>query len=113
MSQKRPKSQEFITNEDDSDIPIKSPKQLKLESKDSLQEKKALKSSINAENETYWPLTGTKRLTISTFKGKKLIQIREYYEKDGEMRPGKKGIALNMDDFDTFCSLIPQIKSAL
>ena len=29
--------------------------------------------------------------TVSEFRGKVLISIREYYEKDGELRPGKKG----------------------
>lgn len=34
---------------------------------------------------------GTRRVTISDFKGKTLVSIREYYVDDGgDMRPGKK-----------------------
>lgn len=29
----------------------------------------------------------------------------QYYEKDGEMRPGKKGISLNKDQYDVLAAL--------
>jgi len=29
--------------------------------------------------------------TVSEFKGRKMVHIREYYDADGEIRPGKKG----------------------
>jgi hypothetical protein len=38
---------------------------------------------------------GKRKMRVSTFKGRKLVHLREYYEKDGEMLPGKKGIALD------------------
>ena len=39
-------------------------------------------------------LGNRKFATVSEFKGKTLVQIREYYEKDGQMLPGKKGKVL-------------------
>ena len=38
----------------------------------------------------YWELSAKRRVQISEFKGKHMVNIREYYEKDGEMLPGKK-----------------------
>jgi len=35
-------------------------------------------------------LSGKRRIGISEFKGKRMMNIREYYEKDGEVLPGKK-----------------------
>lgn len=29
--------------------------------------------------------------TVSEFRGKVMVSIREYYEAEGELRPGKKG----------------------
>ena len=33
---------------------------------------------------------GTRRITVNEFKGKWMVNVREYYEKDGKMLPGKK-----------------------
>ncbi|KAK5128197.1 hypothetical protein LTR16_002603 [Cryomyces antarcticus] len=38
----------------------------------------------------FWEISKTRRVQISEFRGKNLISIREYYEKDGKMLPGKK-----------------------
>ena len=35
-------------------------------------------------------MTGKRRVGVSLFKGKQMVNIREYYEKDGETLPGKK-----------------------
>lgn len=32
----------------------------------------------------------TRRVQINEFKGKQLVDIREFYEKEGDMLPGKK-----------------------
>lgn len=76
-----------------------------------------------------------RRVNVSEFKGKKLVNIREYYEKDGEMLPGKKvpnqpnltdltkqlgmlrdclqGISLNAEQFAELLKALPDIKKAL
>jgi len=43
--------------------------------------------------------------TVSEFRGRKMVNIREYYDADGEIRPGKKG----WFDFDVFMSLLTKI----
>ena len=46
-------------------------------------------------------LSSTRRAEVSVFKGKQYVGIREYYEKDGQQLPGKKGISLPADQFAT------------
>ena len=41
--------------------------------------------------------------TVSEFRGKVMVGIREFYEADGELRPGKKG-KTNFIIFVLFCS---------
>ncbi len=35
-------------------------------------------------------ISKTRRVQISQYSGKHMLNIREYYEKDGKMLPGKK-----------------------
>lgn len=38
-----------------------------------------------------------------------MVNIREYYEKDGKSLPGKQGINMPIEQFNTFMSLLPQV----
>ena len=40
----------------------------------------------------FWELNpgGTRRVTLNEFKGKTLVNVREYYESNGKKLPGKK-----------------------
>lgn len=60
-----------------------------------------------------WDLDDKKRVTISEFKGKVFVDIREFYEKDGELFPGKKGISLKPEHFAKLVEFIPQISAQL
>ncbi|XP_055705217.1 RNA polymerase II transcriptional coactivator [Phlebotomus papatasi] len=56
-------------------------------------EKKQSSSSGNDSN-VEWHLDGKRYVKINEFRGRQMVDIREYYEKDGELLPGKKGISL-------------------
>lgn len=47
---------------------------------------------VDDDGNEFWNLNdkGTRRVTINEFKGKMMVNIREYYEKDGKSLPGKK-----------------------
>jgi hypothetical protein len=50
----------------------------------------SVKSQKDAEGNTFWEISKARRVTVSEYKGKIMVAIREYYEKDDEMLPGKK-----------------------
>ena len=62
--------------------------------------------------EKVFQISKKRRVTV-TKKNAVLIDIREWYEKDGEMRPGRKGICLPANQFEKFCELIPAIAETI
>ncbi|KAF2770444.1 hypothetical protein EJ03DRAFT_350516 [Teratosphaeria nubilosa] len=56
----------------------------------------------------FWELSRTRRIGISTFKNATMMNIREYYEKDG-----RQGITLSIDQFSVVMDVLPQIESTL
>lgn len=92
---------------------------------------------IDANGDRYWEISKMRRVTISSFRGKTMVNVREYYEKDGQELPGKKvssprpklqphgvgswialmpilqGISMPMDQFSALIKLLPDIAQAL
>ncbi|KAK4219112.1 RNA polymerase [Rhypophila decipiens] len=76
--------------------------------------KRELAKGKDAEGNHYFELAPLRRVGISEFKGKLLINIREYYNAaDGELKPGKKGISLSLDQYQAFLSVIPELNNLL
>lgn len=44
----------------------------------------------DSNGDRYWEISKLRRVTISSFRGKTQVNVREYYEKDGKQLPGKK-----------------------
>lgn len=50
------------------------------------------------------------RVSLDTFHGRKLINIRVYYkDDDGTMKPGKQGIALGVDRYKDFAGAVLEV----
>uniref|UniRef100_A0A8C2TFI4 Activated RNA polymerase II transcriptional coactivator p15 n=1 Tax=Coturnix japonica TaxID=93934 RepID=A0A8C2TFI4_COTJA len=51
---------------------------------------------------------------VSCFKGKVLVDIREFYmDKEGDMKPGRKGIALSAEQWNQLKEIVPDIDAAV
>ena len=97
----------FVANDSDgSGRPNKRPKSSKTASR-SAHFASASSTQLDTEGNQYWEISKNRRVTISEFKGKKMVNIREFYEKDGKDLPGKKVRVLS------FASYICYAKSNL
>lgn len=47
-------------------------------------------SKVDTNGDKYWEISKMRRVTVSSFRGKPMVSVREYYEKDGQELPGKK-----------------------
>jgi hypothetical protein len=91
MSKSKPLSRKHVEEYDSDDGFVEdapASKRRKAEPK----AKKELKSGVQKDDDgnEYWELSGKRRVQISDFKNMTMVNIREYYEKDGKMLPGKK-----------------------
>lgn len=61
-----------------------------------------------------FPLSNKRFLTVSEFKGRVRIDIREFYLNDkGERKPGKKGISLSRDEWDKLKDQMDDIEKTI
>ncbi|EPS61007.1 hypothetical protein M569_13798 [Genlisea aurea] len=58
-------------------------------------------------------LSGKRLVTISDFKGKSYVSIREHYKKDDKELPSSKGISLNHEQWTVLKNNIPAIENAI
>jgi hypothetical protein len=58
-------------------------------------------------------LSETRRVTVGTFRGAATVGVREYYEKNGEMLPGLKGLNMSADQWRVFCAHVERIETAM
>jgi hypothetical protein len=81
-----------------------------------LAESKNSSSSSRQEEDipTEFQLSSKRKITVRDFRGKALIDIREFYAKDsGELAPGRKGISLTVEQYEKFKSYIEDIDKAI
>ncbi|KAM3503299.1 hypothetical protein MY11210_008778 [Beauveria gryllotalpidicola] len=65
------------------------------------------------EGNPFWELSGKRRVGISKFNNAIMVNIREYYEKDGKVLPAKKGISLSVEQYTALFKVMPSINEKL
>ncbi|KAJ5621191.1 ssDNA-binding transcriptional regulator [Penicillium herquei] len=70
-------------------------------------------SKVDSNGDKYWEISKMRRVTVSEFRGKTMVNLREYYEKDGQELPGKKGISLPIDQFAALIKILPELEQAV
>ncbi|KAL6425289.1 hypothetical protein ACFW04_009485 [Cataglyphis niger] len=103
-----PKSKEYVSDSDDSsEEEIQSKKKKPRQTED---EKPAPKKMKKEEEETIWDLGNNRQVNVRDFKGKYYVDIREmYYDKEGDLKPGKKGICLTMQQWRKFMNVVEEV----
>jgi hypothetical protein len=48
-------------------------------------------SSSNKDEDPSWVLDKNRLIKVREYKGRVYVDIRQYYESDGDLKPGKKG----------------------
>ncbi|KAF5322563.1 hypothetical protein D9619_001778 [Psilocybe cf. subviscida] len=71
------------------------------------------KVKVNTEGDKYIDLGKKKRAVVRSFKGMALIDIREYYGADGDEKPGKKGISLTPEQWNSLKESSSEIDALL
>lgn len=56
-----------------------------------------------------------KKISVGSFKGQTLVNIREYYldRQTGEEKPGAKGIALTLEQWEQLKEMVPFVDTAI
>ncbi|XP_069672162.1 RNA polymerase II transcriptional coactivator [Periplaneta americana] len=70
-------------------------------------------SSRKDDDEPSWLLEKNRFVKVREFRGKVYIDIREYYESDGDLKPGKKGISLSTAQWQKLKSVMSEVDDAV
>ena len=104
-SQKRKLSPDYVDS--DSDYEAKQKDRRTAAAADAEQELGSPKKT--ADGDVYFELAAKRRVTVRKFKGTTLIDIREFWEDSGDLKPGKKGISLSVEQWDALKGLTEKI----
>ncbi|NXX42661.1 TCP4 polymerase, partial [Tricholaema leucomelas] len=94
------------------ETPSKSGKKQKPEAKPSKEAENP--PGQGSEEEGMFQIGKMRYVRVSCFKGKVLVDIREFYtDKDGDKKPGRKGIALSAEQWNQLKEIIPEVDAAV
>lgn len=69
----------------------------------------AKRPTVHVDSEGRFELGNKKLLDVRKFKGKILIDVREYYEEGGALKPGRKGISLSLEQWRALESIVGEV----
>lgn len=58
-------------------------------------------------------ISKNRRVSVRNWQGRVVVDIREFYVKDGKKMPGKKGISLSMDQWNILREKVDEIDKAV
>ncbi|KAI7789215.1 activated RNA polymerase II transcriptional coactivator p15-like [Triplophysa rosa] len=124
-----PKSKEMLSStsnsDSDSDVDTKAKRKKqttpekpskKLKGGETSKVSAASKSSSSSSNKSdnMFQIGKMRYVSVRDFKGKVLIDIREYWmDQEGEMKPGRKGISLNPEQWNQLKEQMSDIDDAV
>ena len=68
---------------------------------------------IVGESEVKFILDSKRRITVHKFKGQIKVDIREFYDDNGVMKPGKKGISLSLENWKKLKGFLDDIDESI
>ena len=79
------------------------------------QEEKKLSNEIREDtgDEIRFTLGEKKKISVGRYKKQVLVNIREFYDKNGASLPTKKGCAFSVETWETLKDLIPDIDQVI
>ncbi|XP_021734606.1 RNA polymerase II transcriptional coactivator KIWI-like isoform X1 [Chenopodium quinoa] len=75
--------------------------------------KKSAKSNDDEDGIVVCEISKNRRVSVRSWQGKVMVDIREFYVKDGKQMPGRKGISLTMDQWKVLCEHAEEIDQAV
>ncbi|XP_023705789.1 RNA polymerase II transcriptional coactivator [Cryptotermes secundus] len=70
-------------------------------------------SGSKSEEEPSWLLEKNRFVKVREYRGTVYIDIREYYDSDGDLKPGKKGISLTTFQWQKLKKIISEVDDAI
>lgn len=75
--------------------------------------KKAKHSKQAEEEENSWPLGKNRYVKVREYKNKLYVDVREFYDAGGELKPGKKGISLSIEQWNKLKRVVDEVDEAI
>lgn len=75
--------------------------------------KGSLEVQMNAGKKTVIVLENQRQVHVKQFRGHKTVDIREYYQRNGKVLPGKKGITLSVNQWKQLMAKADEITRAI